>query len=42
VVQFVAYDANDKIVAEWEKPNAQSRATVPESKEEAFAAAVCN
>jgi len=40
-VQFIAYDANDRIVEQWERPKAASRAAVPGSKEEAFASAIC-
>ncbi|MEA1619158.1 hypothetical protein SOQ14_09525 [Erythrobacter sp. T5W1-R] len=39
-VQFIAYGADGKVLEQWDRPSAASRAAVPGSKEEAFAAAV--
>lgn len=40
-VQFIAYDAVGKVIDEWERSDVRMRAAIPDSKEEAFAAAVC-
>jgi hypothetical protein len=41
-MQFVAYDRNDKVIEQWERPEAAAKAALPGSKEEAFAWAICN
>lgn len=41
-IQFIAYDATDSIIEQWERPSTQMRPAIPDSKEEAFGAAVCN
>ncbi|MFN3425783.1 MAG: hypothetical protein ACK40C_13865 [Novosphingobium meiothermophilum] len=42
ILQFIAYDRENRVIEQWERPNAEPKAPLPGSKEEAFTFAVCS